>query len=562
MRPPFSPKPAKKTVFQKPNVVFQPQVARGLQSGFDQLINLIRPTLGPLPHIVACEKIAQRASIPELLDSGATIARRVIQIPDRDADVGLMYLRHVLWKLQESEGDGTASAAVIFHTVFNEGLRYAAAGGNAMSLRQYFEKGMLIILDALDRQTTQIHGKQRLAGLARAICYDEELAKMLGEIFDVIGAYGRLEVRKNSGRELVREYVEGMYWTSGLRSREMGNTEYGLRLNLENAHILISDFDIETPDQLVPLLQMAVENNVTQLLLVSATLSEKAIAILLNKANREKVFVAAVKVPGLSVDDQRAAMQDLAILTGGRALAKATSDSLDNVSLTDLGRARRIWADKEFFGIVGGRGDPRNLRQHIASLRQAFRSIVPSISGEATQAANERKRLLERLGKLVGGSATLHVGDMSPGYVEARVELAKNTSEAMRGAMRDGVVPGGGTALLNCRAALSACRERAENDDERAAFTILLHAVEAPFRAIVENSGLWAGKVLAEVEEAGPGFGYDVLAQKVILMSEAGIFDTAPVVKGAVRSGIAGAALALTTEAIVHRKNPPEVLHT
>lgn len=562
MRPPFSPKPAKKTDFQKPNVVFQPQVASGLQSGFNQLINLIRPTLGPLPHVVAVEKVAQRASIPELLDSGATIARRVIQIPDRDADVGLMYLRHVLWKLQESEGDGTATAAVIFQTVFNEGLRYVAAGGNAMSLRQHFEKGMLHILDAVDQQTAPINGKQRLAGLARAICYDDELSKMLGEIFDVIGAYGRLEVRKNSGRELVREYVEGMYWSSGLRSREMGNTEYGLRLNLENAHILISDLEIETPDQLIPLLQMAVKNNVKQLLLVSATLSEKAMAILLNKDNREKIFVAAVKTPGSSTDDQRAAMQDLAILTGGRALTKATSDTLDRVRVEDLGRARRIWADKEFFGIVGGRGDPRILRQHIAALRQAFRGIIPSISGEATDASNERRRLLERLGKLMGGSATLFVGDMSASGVEARVELAKNTAEAMRGAMRDGVVPGGGVALLNCRAVIRQCRDQAQDDDERAAYTILLKALETPFTAIVENSGVWAGKILAEVDQADPGCGYDVMSRKVVPMSEAGIFDTAPVVKAAVRSGIAGAALALTTEAIVHRKNPPEVLHT
>jgi chaperonin GroEL len=562
MSPPFSPKPSRKTDFQKPTVVFQPQVARGLQSGFDQLIQLIRPTLGPLPHTVAVEKVAQRGSIPELLDSGATIARRIIQIPDRDADVGLMYLRHVLWKLQESEGDGTATAAVIFQTVFNEGLRYVVAGGNAMSLRQHFEKGLLLLLDQLDQQTMQIYGKQRLAGLARAICYDDELAKMLGEIFDIIGAYGRLEVRKSSSRELDREYVEGMYWAGGLRSREMGNAQYGLRLNLENAHILISDLEIETPDQLVPLLQMALQNNVKELLLVSATLSEKAIAILLNKANREKVFVAAVKTPGPNSDEQHSAMQDLAILTGGRVISKATGDTLQQVRYEDLGRARRIWADTEFFGIVGGRGDARVLRQHIASLRQAFRGIVPSISGEAAQAANDRRRLLERLGKLVGGSATLYIGDMSPSSVEAREELAKHTAEAMRGAMREGVVPGGGVALLNCRAALEHCRNQAQDDDERAAYVILLKAVEAPFRTIVENSGLWAGKVLAEVDQAGPGYGYDVLARRVAHMAETGIFDAAPVVKGALRSGIAGAALALTTEAVIHRKNPPEVLHT
>ncbi len=522
-----------------------------MQAGINKLVKLIRPTLGPLPHVVGIEPVSSRNNLPELLDSGGTIARRVIQLSDRGEDVGAMYLRHVLWRLQEKEGDGTATAAFMFSTLYNLGLRYVIAGGNAMILRQHLEKGMKVILNAIDPQITQLHGKKELAGLAQTICYDEELAKMLGEIFDIIGTYGRLDVRKGDRRELSREYVEGMYWDGSLRSRDMTNA--GLRANLENAYILISDLEINSPDQLIPLLGLAIKNDIKQLLLVSNSLSDKAIGLLLNKQNKEKVFVVAVKTPGLASDVRQEALEDLAILTGGRALIKASGDTLEKVTLEDLGVARRIWAEHEFFGIVGGRGNPRALREHIATLRKIHKNADDPA---------DRQRSLERLGKLIGGSATLRVGDISPTAVERRVELAKRTADAMRGAMREGVVPGGGIALLDCRDALRPCLKNAQDTDERAAYQMLLTALEAPFRVIVENGGFLPGKALAEIERGEPGCGFDVLKQKVVNMREAGIFDSASVVKSVVRSAVSGVGLALTTDVIIHRKNPPEGFNT
>jgi chaperonin GroEL len=297
-------------------VVFQPDVSEGLQAGFDQLVNLIRPTLGPLPHLVALENTTNRNGLPELLDNGGIIARRIIQIADRDQDVGLMYLRHVLWSLYESEGDGTATAAVLFQTIYNLGRRYIVAGGDPQALRKYFEAGMVLILSELERQAIYLHGKRELAGLARTICYDEELGKMLGEIFDIIGPYGRLEVRKGHGRELHQEYVEGTYWTGGFRSQKMANADQSLRANLETPRILVSDLEIETPEQLIPLMQLSVEYHIKQLLLVSSTLSDRALSILLRQPNRQQVFVVAVKVPGSTLDAQREALEDLSILTG------------------------------------------------------------------------------------------------------------------------------------------------------------------------------------------------------------------------------------------------------
>ena len=520
-----------------------------MESGIRQMVALIRPTLGPLPHVVAQEKIGQRDSLPEMLDSGGAIARRVIEIPNRDADVGAMYLRHVLWSIQEAEGDGTATAAVMFDTIYHLGRRFIVSGGSPMLLREHLEAGMRVILKALDEQVVQLSGKTKLIGLARTICYDEEVARLLGEIFDIIGTYGRLEVRRGSGHEMLREYVEGIYYEGGLLSRGMSNADMGLRANLENAALLISDLELNEPEQLVPLLEVAYHNNIKQVLLICSVLSERAMGLLTARPNQEKVFVAAVKIPGLSLQEQQAAMEDLAILTGGRPLVKATGAVLNQLKVEDFGYARRAWADKDFFGIVGGRGDARVLRRHIGELREAYHNITDPA---------DRKLVLERLGRLTGGSATLYVGGISPTAIEAREELAKRTADAMRGAMRVGVVPGGGVALLRCRTKLQECHKNAMDAEERAAYSMLIEALEAPFRTLVENAGFEPGKLLAEMETCGPDYGFDVLAREVVDMRVAGLYDAAPVVKAAVRGAISGAALALTTDVIVHRRNPPE----
>lgn len=535
--------------FQTPRVVYQPEAVEKMWAGIDRLVRLISPTLGPLPRIVAIEAVGSRTAKPELLDSGGTIAQRVIQLPDRGEDVGAMILRQVLDELQESEGDGTATAAVMFGVIFDRGRRYLTAGGNPIRLRRYLEEGMKLILSELDRQRLQLQGKEQLSRLARAICFDDEMAKMAGEIFDIIGAYGRLEVRRGSTLGLEREYVEGMYWNGGFRSREMANADHGLRANLENAAVLITDLDIDSPEQLVPVLQTVIDEGIRQVLLVSNTLSERAMGLLLARPNREKVFVVAVKTPGLTNTARQEAIEDLAVLTGGRALTKAAGDRLEAVRAQDFGRARRAWADSRSFGLSGGRGNPRALRQHIAGLRQ----MLHGANGD------DRKRLLERLGQLIGGSAILYVGGSSPTAVEARTQLAKRTAEAMRGAIREGIAPGGGTALLNCRPALRRrLADHSADDDARAAYAILLAAVEAPFRVLAANAGFDPNRLLFELEAAGNHCVFDALTGRILNLREAGIYDSLAVVKAAVRGAVGGATLGLTAGAVVHRRNPPE----
>ena len=536
--------PSKK--WQSPGVVFQPRVARGLQRGINQLVNAISPTLGPVPRMVVNEKVTKKDR-PELLDDGAIIARRIIMLPDRSEDVGAMYLRQMLWKVHELAGDGTATAAVLFQAIYNQGIHYIAAGGNAMTLRQHLDQAAQLICHELSGMTSHLQGKEELAGLAETICYDPPLAKMLGEIFDTIGEYGRLEIRPGRRQELEREYIEGMYWKGGLLSRAMANDPSGKAL-LENVPLLITDLEVREAQELVPLLDMTIHTGIRALLLVATSISERALSVLLMPANRERVQVVVVKAPALTASVRHEELEDLAILTGGRLLLEKAGDKLETVQLKDLGRVRRAWADKDYFGIVGGKGDPRQLRQRVAELRTAFEN-----AGEVS----DRKRLQERLSKLISGAAVLWVGALSPIAVEARKELAKQTAEAMRGAIREGAVPGGGVALLNCRPILQEKVRQAQSTDERAAYSILLKAVEAPIRTLLSNAGYSPDEVLAQIGRCGPGYGFDVSGGEVVEMSRVGIFDAASVVKKAISIAIHSAALALTIDVFVHRANPP-----
>jgi chaperonin GroEL len=392
--------------------------------------------------------------------------------------------------------------------------------------------------------TLHLSGQEQLAQIAESICYDPALAKLMGEIFDIIGEYGRLEIRAGRGRELEREYVEGMYWERGLASREMITDHTRVRTEFENAAILISDLDIEQPQQLFPALELALRAKIGALLIVANKLSDNAIGFLLANKKPEQFQVVAVQTPGYSKEEQAAALEDLAILTGGRPFIKVAGDTFEAIKVEHFGRARRVWADPRNFGIIGGKGDPRALRQHIATLRAAYSGSEDTVL---------QGKLLGRIGKLLGGSATLWIGGATELEINARLELAERTAAAMRGAMMEGVVPGGGLALLSCRQALQQQLEKAADTDERAAYRILLTALEAPLRTLVSNAGYDSSEVLAQINLAGPGYGFDVVSGQVVDMIRAGIWDAAVVQKSAAYAAIASGALALTIDVLVHR---------
>jgi len=531
-----------------PRVIFQPAAGAALGRGIGRIVDAVRPTLGPRPRLVSLQRTG-RADTPEMLDDAGLIARRIVQLADRDEDMGAMLARQMLWRVHERAGDGSATAAVIFESIYNQGLTYITAGGNPMRLRRDLEAGLAGILDQLAAMTRPLAGRHALEHFAYTVCYDAELAHMLGEVFDVIGEYGRLDIRGGQGRAIEREYVEGMYWEAAPYSREMLTGQAHQRVDLEDVAILVSDLNIESGPDLVPLLDAAAQARERRLLLICQSLAPQALALLMANNQAGRLQVIAVHTPHVGTK-QKAALEDLALLTGGQVLLQAAGDSIAGAKYACLGHARRVWADKDYFGIVGGRGDPRALRAHLAELRAA---VAAATDPEA------RKELRERIGKLMAGSATLWIGGATETEIKLRSELAERTAEALRGALMEGIVPGGGAALLGCRPLLRKMAEDAPDAAARVAYRILINALEAPARTVIANAGCDVARVMGEVDRAGPGHGFEVHGERVAPMLEAGILDAASVVRIASAAAVTTAALALTTDVLVHHAKPVKV---
>jgi chaperonin GroEL len=543
--PPSSPQD-----LQIPEVVFQPRSGRGFQAGINQIVDAIRPSLGPHPRTVAIQREIGSDRSPEMLDSGGIIARRILELPDSDENAGAMFIRGALWNLHKRVGDGVATAAILFQSIYNQGLQYLAAGGNAMILGKHLEVGMEAILAAIEKMTIPITGQEALAGVARTVCHDDGMADALGEVFSVIGEYGLLEVRAGRGRQLEREFIQGSYWPGGLVSNTLISDIHRQRTQFEDAAILITDLEIEESDDMAPILQAAVEAEVRSLVILARKVSDKLLGLMFQHLKSKKLRIMAVKTPGSRSDEEMTNMEDLAVLTGGIPLIRAAGDSCGLVTPEHFGYARRIWANMEFVGVVNGQGNVRDLRTHVANLRTAF---------ERAKKAEDRERFQDRLGRLYGGAAGIDVGGITETEMETRKELAKRTVEALRGAIREGITPGGGVTLLACRTALDETFGERDDIEARATHRILKLALEAPFRAILANSGYESGAILDQVERAGPGFGFDVISGQMCELIPTGIMDVAAVQRQAVISAIRGAAMALTIDVLVHRKKRPLV---
>ena len=533
-----------------PRVIFQPRTSHALRDGIGLLAGAIRPTLGPAAGMVAIDYITKEKGRPEVLDSGGVIARRIIELGDSSADMGAMLLRAMVCRQHDEIGDGTATATVLFEAIYRAGLRYIAAGGNGTRLRHYLDELLPAVLAELDRQTFRIESREDFTQIAHSLAHDPTMAAMMGEIFDVIGEYGQLDIRKDRARGLRREYVEGVYFNSGLFSRVMVNDQVVKRAELHDTHVFICDFNIEDPRELFPVIETAVDAKIPSLVIIARRMSEAAMSLVL-AANRPGKFQAlAIKLPDPNPEMRAAAMEDLAALTGATPLLKVMGDALSAVTPAHFGRARRVWATAHQFGLHGARGDPRKLRRHILHLEDRFRAATDREERE------EREALEARIGKLMGGSATLWVGAATEPEIEIRKSAAERAARAVRMAVREGVLPGCGLALLNVRPMLERRLEAATEPDERAALGILLDALAAPTRAIYENAGHDASEIMARLAFAGPGTGFDVLRGEVVDLRAAGILDCASVVRLSTRNAIATAALALSIDVLVHHREP------
>ena len=535
-----------KVPFSNERLVFQPDTSRSLLRGIDLIVEAIRPTLGPIARTVAVSQVMDDKP-PELLDKGGLIARRITDLPDPDADMGAMLLRQMLWQLYEECGDGTATAAVIFQSIYREGVKYIVAGGDAMRLRHYLQEGLQVILRGLEAITAPISGREQLAQLAEAICHDSELAERLGETFDFIGEYGQLDVRRGHTRTIEHDYMKGMYWKRGAVSRAMlrGGKQPD-RIVMNDAAILLSDLDIEEIEQIAPLIDALMRAGAKSLLLVGGKFSEAVINLILSNTKPEEFRVVAVKTPGDTAAQRQAHLHDMAVITGASPLYQAAGDTLRSVTKSRLGQAKQVWVERTLFGLVSDRDNQQELTEHLADLLE-MREYAKDKETEAF--------LSERIGKILGGVAIMRIGDASPTRMDNRIEAAKETAKSLRRALADGVVPGGGVALLACRSALDLAAASDADSDKRAAYRILLRALEEPLRVICHNGGYDSAKI-AELAGMPSGHGIDIRSGAVTEMVDAGIIDVASVLSAAVRGAVRGAALALTIDVLLHHKDP------
>ncbi len=534
---------------RKPAVVLQPHTYTHLLQGTDRIANAIRPTLGPLPRLVVFEGL-RRTDVPEFLDDGATIARRIIEIEPRADDVGAMLIRHALWHMREQAGDGTATTAVLYQSILRESIRRVIQFDcNAMLLRAGLEKGLRAVRACLRQQATPLAGRENITAIARGMCQgDAALADVLGEIFDMVGPDGLIVVEGSNKLGLEREYIEGTYWKlTGWLSRHFVTDQAGKRTVFEDAALLITDFDIKDAQLLIPVLERCVKAGIKQLVILARAISDAAIGLLVNNNRAKTIQTLVVRAPKVLEADRAAAIEDIAILTGGRPFYSAAFANFDTFETRDLGHARRAWATESLFGIYGGKGDPRQIRRRIAEIRGMLK---------IAESDHERGDLRARLGRLHGGTVILRLGAIHEVEREARKIVAERAVASIRHALMDGVVPGGGAALMHARLALE--RLPAQNDDEAMAFQVLSRALEEPMRAIAHNAGHMPDVVVEKVRAAPEGHGFDATTGRIVDMRQAGILDPLLVVEKALDIAVSSAATALTTDVIVHHRKPVE----
>jgi chaperonin GroEL len=466
-------------------------------------------------------------------------------VGDYFEDMGAMIVRHLCWRVHERVGDGVATAAVLTQAIVDRAETYIAAGGSPVPIKRGIELGLGAALAELRRQSRRIDEPEEIAALIAGAVRDPALAKRIGSIVDAVGPDGSILVEDGEGIETTSELLEGVRWSEGYISSHLlkkGETT----VRLMEPRILLTNHHLEKAEQLLPVMQACAAAGERSLLVIAPAAKDAAIALMVLNRERELFdHVMAAKAPHFG--DQRAGiLDDIAVITGGRAILEDRHERLEDVTLADLGRARQAWVTHSHFGILGGRGDRAAIRARIAELKPSLRMLDDD--------EWSRERVKERIGKLAGLAAQIKVGAATPSdrdELKLRVEAAVASARA---AALEGVVPGGGAALLACGAAVEALDL---TGDEAVGAKILARSLSAPMRALAHNAGLEPSTILNGVNTRGPGWTYDLIGETYVNAWKAGILDPLPVVTGALEAAVSAAGVALTSDVLIHHKNPP-----
>ncbi|MDQ3808720.1 MAG: chaperonin GroEL [Chloroflexota bacterium] len=517
-----------------------------LLRGIDRMVALVRPTLGPLPRTVAIAHIAG-SQPPEILDNAAVIVRRTLQVADPFENMGAMLVRHLVWRVFEQVGDGGATAAVLAQALVRTGGQSITAGASPLLVRRGMQLGLAAASEALRRQGRPMDGPEDIARAVACSLDDPALASMVGEVVDAVGVDGAVIVEDAQGTTTAREYVDGVRWNEGYVSSFLLKADEATAARVVNPRILVTDYVLDRAEQLLPALEACVAAGQRGLMVIAPEVRDAAVGVLV--ANRERGLldgVVAVRAP--SFGSQRAGiLDDIAAITGGRCVSHERGRRLADITIEDLGRACQAWATRVAFGILGGQGSRSAIRARIAELKAELRAV----DGDDAYTGN---LLRERIGKLAGTVAVIRVGAASAAEQRARKLRVEAAVKSARAAAREGVVPGGGAALLACVPAVSGLA--APGPDESLGVMAVARALSAPLRAIVRNAGQDEGAVLARAAEH-PGRAFDVLQAQWVDPFASGLLDPLPVTLAALDASVSMAMTALTAEVLIHRKQPP-----
>lgn len=530
-----------------PRVVIQPDAGAHLRQGFDMLADLLAPTLGPVGGLVANQ---QRPDIqPELLDDAATVVRRVLSLGDPRLDVGAMLMRNLVWRVTQRVGDGGAMTAVLARAIFRDALRLIGSGVNPMILAKGLRAGTEAVLACLAQQAQPVGTEDDLAAVALTVTSDRPLAQILGEISYLLGADAHVITEKLVAPYLERRYLSGSSYAAQIASAYFYTDPIRHTAVIGDGLLALVDGPVSSADEAVHLLSLAVQAEAVGLTILATGFGDAALGVLVanHQAKEPKLAVAGIRLTAVN-EELRHALDDLALLTGGEVLGRPhTRPVLAAQSLVPVRRVEiqsgRVYVQPQ------GHGDPR-IHALIGEVRAGLASLP--------QDAQERPLLQRRLSALTGGMALLQIGAGAQRQMELRTANAERGLKVLSAAQHGGVVAGGGAALLHCRPALAPVLARfAPDSDEARGVQVLDRALAAPLTQILENAqvdapGVWLDRVAA----AGPRATYDVLGGRVVDAWEAGILDVAKVLDLVVQTGVSGASMALSTDAIVYHRKP------
>jgi chaperonin GroEL len=522
---------------------FDVEARARLKRGVDQLAEAVKVTLGPKGRNVVIDR---KFGSPTVTKDGVTVAKE-IELEDPIENMGAQMVKEVATKTSDLAGDGTTTATVLAQAIFREGLKNVTAGANPMAIKRGIDKAVQRVVEELKQISTPTKGKKEIAQVGTISANnDPEIGNLIADAMEKVGKDGVITVEEAKGLETTLETVEGMQFDRGYVSPYFVTDPERMEAVLEDAFVLIHDKKISTMKDLLPILEKVAQTG-RPLLIIAEDVEGEALATLVVNKLRGTLKVAAVKAPGFG-DRRKAMLQDIAILTGGQVISEEVGFKLENAVLSDLGRAKRIVVDKDNTTIVDGAGDPEKIKGRINEIRVAI---------EKSTSDYDREKLQERLAKLAGGVAVIHVGAATETEMKEKKARVEDALHATRAAVEEGIVPGGGVALLRVQQRLRDWK--VDDPEEQVGVQIVFRALEEPIRQIAENAGVEGSVVVERVRQSdNVNFGYNAQTDKYEDLVEAGVIDPTKVTRTALQNAASIASLLLTTECVVVEKPEKE----